>query len=131
MSSQGVRSSDASEVEANSYPRSMIQENLMGSNVSNPSDELLLTSASEVPANTDGVLSAANETSCTNYEMFSEPKRGDKDYEIQDLEEKITSTNVESVITTFTVKVYCDLNQLFLTFLRKFLQFLVIVTLAY
>ena len=61
----------------------------------------------------------------------SEAKRGEKDYEIQDLEEKIISTNVDSVITTFTVKVYCDLNQLFLAFLRKFLQFLVIVTLAY
>ena len=111
-----------------------MQENLMeiNSNISNPSDELLLTSASEVPPKTDGVLSAANETSCTNYEMFSEAKRGDKDYKIQDLEEKITSTNVESVITTFTVKfVYCDLNQLFLTFLGKFLQFLVIFTVAY
>ena len=121
MRSQGVRSSDATEVDANSYPRSMIQENLMESNVSNPSDELLLTSASEVPPKTDGVLSAANETTCTNYEMFLEAKRGDKDYEIQDLEEKITSTNVESVITTFTVKLYYDLNQLFLTFLGKFL----------
>ena len=76
MISQGVRSSDATEVDANSYPRSMIQENLMGSNVSNPSDELLLTSVSEVPLKTDGVLSAANETSCTKYEMFSETKRG-------------------------------------------------------